>query len=592
MQANKIDILLIEDSLPEADLIKEMLSEARQLEFAVLHVQHLSEGLRLLHERKFDVVLVDLGLPDSQGLETALTVRRQSKRTPVVALTVLDYEETALKSLQMDIQDYLIKGEINGRLLSRAIRYAIQRKRDSESLREIEDRFTSFMLHMPAAAWMKDLQGRYVYANAETERVFSTNVSQLLGRTDEEFLPPETAWLFAESDRRVSAEGGSLQTTENLRQADGIEHQFVVSKFAVSGPDGQPAYIAGVALDITETKRLEAEIERIASFPLMNPNPIVEVDASGQMTFCNPAAKQLLENAGYDRDMNPLIPHDMPEILKDLRNEKTDQFYREIEINGSFFEELVCLVPQLQTVRIYSMDMTRRKHAEEALKASEEMLRFASTAADIGLWHWDLASKELNWSRKCKELFGFPPDLPITYEAFLQSIHGEDRRQIDASVQKALREQSEYSVEMRVVLPGDQLHWVLSKGRAFYDDQGKPVHMDGIAMDVTEQKRAGEEIERLNTDLAARAVELEIANRDLEAFNYSAAHDLRQPLNQISSYTQAIKMLCADKLPEECFGYLEGTHNSSLRMNRLIEALLDLSRLGHVELRRDMVNLS
>ena len=82
MQKPKIEVLLIEDNLAEADLIKEMLSEARQQEFSVQHVQYLADGLGLLRSRNFDVVLVDLGLPDSQGLETALAVRKQTKRTP------------------------------------------------------------------------------------------------------------------------------------------------------------------------------------------------------------------------------------------------------------------------------------------------------------------------------------------------------------------------------------------------------------------------------------------------------------------------------------------------------------------------------
>jgi PAS domain S-box-containing protein len=217
--------------------------------------------------------------------------------------------------------------------------------------------------------------------------------------------------------------------------------------------------------DITEHKRAEAEIQRLASFPLMNPNPVLELDADGQMTFCNPAAKQFLEKGGYLASVNPLIPQDMPEILQTLRNKKPGQFLRSMEIDGRFFEELVYVTPQFQTVRIYTMDITERKRAEE-------------------------------------------------------------------------------------------------------------------------------QIENLNTELAARAIELEDANRELEAFNYTVAHDLRNPLNVISSYCQVIKELCGEKLDEQCNGYLRETYNGTLRMNRLIEALLQFSRLAHAELKRDRVDLS
>jgi DNA-binding response OmpR family regulator len=110
MQNAKLEILLLEDNPAQADLIKELLSADRKQEFSVQHVQYLAEGLGLLRSRNFDCALVDLGLADSQGLESALAVRNQSKLMPIVVLTSLVDEDAALKSIQMDIQDYLVKG--------------------------------------------------------------------------------------------------------------------------------------------------------------------------------------------------------------------------------------------------------------------------------------------------------------------------------------------------------------------------------------------------------------------------------------------------------------------------------------------------
>jgi PAS domain S-box-containing protein len=110
--------------------------------------------------------------------------------------------------------------------------------------------------------------------------------------------------------------------------------------------------------------------------------------------------------------------------------------------------------------------------------------------------------------------------------------------------------------------------------------------------DISNRKLAQDIIEQLNTVLEARAVELEAANMELEAFNYSVAHDLRQPLNVISSYCQAIKEICGEKLDEQCRRYIQGSYEGALRMSRMIEALLNFSRMGQVEPHRDMVNLS
>ncbi|HXE95001.1 MAG TPA: response regulator [Dongiaceae bacterium] len=109
--------------------------------------------------------------------------------------------------------------------------------------------------------------------------------------------------------------------------------------------------------------------------------------------------------------------------------------------------------------------------------------------------------------------------------------------------------------------------------------------------DITERKLAEEDIKSLNVSLAARAADLEDANLELEAFNYTVAHDLRNPLNVISISCQAVKLLCSDKLDEECKNYLQSAYEGTLSMSRLIGALLNFSRLIHVEPHRGKVDL-
>jgi PAS domain S-box-containing protein len=111
-------------------------------------------------------------------------------------------------------------------------------------------------------------------------------------------------------------------------------------------------------------------------------------------------------------------------------------------------------------------------------------------------------------------------------------------------------------------------------------------------IDITERKLAENEVERLNEQLAEHAANLEDANRELEAFNYTVAHDLRNPLNIICSYCQAIKEVCSDKLSMPCRRYVQETYDGAMRMNRLIEALLNFSQLTHAELKKETVDFS
>ncbi len=117
-------------------------------------------------------------------------------------------------------------------------------------------------------------------------------------------------------------------------------------------------------------------------------------------------------------------------------------------------------------------------------------------------------------------------------------------------------------------------------------------YMLSLVSDITERKRAEAEIEKLNTSLASRAAELEAANRELEAFSYTVSHDLRRPLTVINGYCEVIRELCSATLGEQCRGYLEEIYGGTLRMNRLIDALLRFSSATRAELRRETVDLS
>jgi len=107
-----------------------------------------------------------------------------------------------------------------------------------------------------------------------------------------------------------------------------------------------------------------------------------------------------------------------------------------------------------------------------------------------------------------------------------------------------------------------------------------------------ELRQAREEVERLNTDLAARAADLEDANRELKAFNYTVAHDLRNPLNAISCYCQVVQELYGGGFDEEYRGCIREIYCGTLRMSQIIEALLNFSQMGHIEPSREMIDLS
>ncbi|HEX2961028.1 MAG: response regulator [Ignavibacteria bacterium] len=132
MNESQITILLVEDNLGDVHLINELIHDAGVMDIKVDQAFRLSTGIQRLSKGGVDLVLLDLGLPDSMGLDTLKKILPEAKGTPVVVLTGLEDEETGIKAVQAGAQDYLVKYQLDPVLFMRSIRFAIERKRVNE----------------------------------------------------------------------------------------------------------------------------------------------------------------------------------------------------------------------------------------------------------------------------------------------------------------------------------------------------------------------------------------------------------------------------------------------------------------------------
>lgn len=141
-----------------------------------------------------------------------------------------------------------------------------------------------------------------------------------------------------------------------------------------------------------------------------------------------------------------------------------------------------------------------RKKAEEALKRSEERYTLAQRAANIGSWDWDILTGDLHWSETIEPMFGFPKgEFGATYEAFLKSVHPEDRQFVQDSVDACVQDGKDYSIEHRIVWPDGTIRWVSETGDVVRDEKGKAIRMLGIVQDITLNKVAEERIRYLSS---------------------------------------------------------------------------------------------
>jgi signal transduction histidine kinase len=138
MSVAAVKILLVEDSLSDAALLQESLTEDGGGEFDFTHAESWKEAAARLHNQCFDVLLLDLSLPDTNGRDTFVRARAEAPHLPIVVLTGVADEAVGLEAVRHGVQDYLIKGQAFGRQTARAIRYAIQRKQAETALKEAE----------------------------------------------------------------------------------------------------------------------------------------------------------------------------------------------------------------------------------------------------------------------------------------------------------------------------------------------------------------------------------------------------------------------------------------------------------------------
>lgn len=260
-----MQILLIEDNPVDALLVQEALSEVSAIVFEVSHALRLSEGLEQLGIHAFDVILLDLGLPDSRGIETMARLSKGARGTPVVVLTGLDDESVALSAVQAGAQDYLVKGSADSNSLSKAVRYAVERKGAERALRESEARVRLLLDSTAEAIYGIDVEGNCSFCNASCVRLlgYSTS-SDLLGqnmrslvhyaRADKTPLPREDCKI-----ERVLREGGIAHADDEVFwRAD--KRPIPVEYWA--HPIREDGLIIGSVvtfLDISERKQLEEQ---------------------------------------------------------------------------------------------------------------------------------------------------------------------------------------------------------------------------------------------------------------------------------------------------------------------------------------------
>lgn len=253
-----IRVLLIEDNPGDRRLLQELLRDVVSVHIQLNYADSLGQGIQSLSETRFDLVLLDLFLPDSQGLATFTELYQQERRVPIVVTTGLNDETLALNAVQAGAQDYLVKGQITGELLVRSIRYGIERKRAEQKIRE-----QAALLDIATdAILVRSVQNQILFWNKGAERLYGWTSEEALGQATTALLfKPGVLDQFQLAQQQLVLEN---EWQGELNQVTKTGRDIVVeSRWTLVRDDAdQPQFILVVNTDVTAKKQLEAQFFR------------------------------------------------------------------------------------------------------------------------------------------------------------------------------------------------------------------------------------------------------------------------------------------------------------------------------------------
>jgi PAS domain S-box-containing protein len=393
---------LIEDNPGDFRLINEMVKESGanvELKWA----KQLSTGLANLKEESFDGLLVDLGLSDSQGIDTFKKIHDQAPQIPIVVITGLADDGLAMRAVREGAQDYLVKGQIDSNLLIRSIRHAIERKRAEEALRESEEKYRTILENIEDGYFEVDIAGNFTFFNDSLCRLLGYSRDEMMGMNNRQYTDEENAPKLYRAFNQVYRTGEPTKGFDwEVIRKDRAKRYVETSVSSIKNSSGQPIGFRGIVRDITERKQIEETLRvsesRYRSLFDGVPIGLYRTTAAGEIIDANPA---LVEMLGY-LDWESLSKVNAADTYIDPEEQKMWQplmeqegivrnFQKQLQHRDGtviWVEENARAVCDAEgRVLFYEgsfQDITERKRAEEEMAALQEQLRQSQKMESIG----------------------------------------------------------------------------------------------------------------------------------------------------------------------------------------------------------------
>ncbi len=251
---NTIKVLMIEDNPGDIVLIREMLADSHQIHFEVNNATRLDDGLKYLVKYNFDVILLDLCLPDSKGIDTFNIMKCNAPNIPIIVLTGLKDDIFAVSAVGRGAQDYLVKEEVTNKQLARSIAYAIERKRIENELNESDDRFHLAQKAGGIGTFEWNIENNEIIWTVELDKIYGLLTGSFGGKYENwiELIYPEDRERVKEEQKKSIKNHKDWNDFFRIIWPNKSIHWIKAQAMTIYNQDNEPIRMIGVNFDVTD----------------------------------------------------------------------------------------------------------------------------------------------------------------------------------------------------------------------------------------------------------------------------------------------------------------------------------------------------
>ena len=572
-----ISILLIEDNTGDIRIIKELLKEAKEFIFDLRIAENFSKGLICVEEASFDIILLDLILPDSSGIETLERMLDKISTSPIIVLTGLDNMNLAITAVKAGAQDYLVKGQIESNSLILSIFHAIDRHKMKQTIESLvyklqkdEIRLRKIIEENADSIVIVDKKGVVRFVNPIAEKFFGRDKNEFIGENFGYPTGPETQEIT------IIRKPGNIAIAE----INSVEIEW-------EGEDADLLTIRDVSEHRMYELRIQESEKRYRDLFENSPYPILILNKYGVVIDCNSGLEQLLDfnkeeiiNKNYKE--TPLANPEYLELFENIHSDILKGHFPNNPIEIKYIKknnDLIWVNLNFSSINIGNQaltyvliqDITAIKQSEQDVKRLEQTLHEMNALiedAPLAIFLIDKTGKILRANQKALNLFQYHLDEILNLDIF-DLISSEFLEIIIKHYTKEIYDSLE-PIKIEITVQRKDGKMIDVEITSTIIRIANNMIIQSFFSDITERKNYERNRQKLLDQLISS---LEFKSK----FLATMSHELRTPLNAIIGFTSLLLDRSYGQLNDDQIDFLEDVTSEADHLKKLIDTILDLS---------------